>query len=143
VTPSAHAGFVGPYDYNLFTVTNTNADGFAFMQDGGQTLVLTGGNNGSGLAGATDFWIVMPLSGLVSFSFTYSSADAPTFDRAGFLANDAFSALGDTDGAFGTAQLSIMAGSRFGFRVATDDNTGEPGVRHSPFLSRARLPPSS
>ena len=49
LAPSAHAGFVGPYSLGNFTLLNTNADGSASTLDGGLSVNLTGGNNGSGL----------------------------------------------------------------------------------------------
>ena len=58
----------------------------------------------------------------------FRSLDAPTFDRAGYLIGDQFTPLADTTGQFGSALFLVMGGDIFGFRVATDDNTQEPGV---------------
>jgi hypothetical protein len=126
--PVAHAGFIGGYSLGNFALTNSNADGSVFSPDGGQTLILTGGNNGSGLAGSTDFLVVVPIAGLIQFHYNYAAADLPGFDRGGFVANGLFSPLADTDGRSGVSQFVAAAGMSFGFRVATDDNTGEPGI---------------
>jgi hypothetical protein len=66
----------------------------------------------------------------VSFQFDYSyfSIDLPGFDRAGYFIGPTFIALADTDGQSGTATVSVNIGDQFGFRIETDDNTGEPGV---------------
>lgn len=124
--PRAEAGFIGAYDFGLFTLTNTFADGFAALSPDG-SLVLTGGNDGSSIPGITDFSIIAPATGTVSFNFSYSSLDLPAYDFAGFFVST-FTKLADSDGESGTASFVATAGERFGFRVSTLDNTGEPGV---------------
>jgi hypothetical protein len=122
----AHAAFTGYYAIENFTLTNSNGDGFATFNAG--SLVLTGGNNGSGLPGVTDFLITAPTAGTVSFNYLYDSTDDPGHDAAlyrivglqpEFLANDF---------ATGSVSFQIFANEMFGFRVVTDDNTFDPGV---------------
>jgi hypothetical protein len=133
LTPQAQASFIGVYTPNNFTLLNTNADGFATSPDGGLSVVLTGGNNGSDLAGTTDFFIVASASGSVQFSWSYSACDQlnicddPGFDFAGYLLNNTFNQLADSALA-GSKNFTVNAGDTFGFRVGTVDNTGEPGV---------------
>ena len=126
-SPAAEANTI-PYRLTDFSLSNTDADGTWATPDSGLTLVFTGGNSGFGLAGTTDFWLV--ASSAVSFQFDYSyfSIDIPGFDRAGYFVGPKFFVLADTDGRSGTATVSVNTGDPFGFRIETDDNTGEPGV---------------
>jgi len=128
LAPQARAGFIQAYDLANFTLTNQNADGAAVTPDGGSSVVFTGGNNGSGLSGSTDLTIAAAISGLVSFQYSYLSLDTPGFDTAGFLVNGLFTQLTDTSGDSGKTAFSIAAGQRFGFRMTTFDNQGEPGI---------------
>src|SRR3954454_5833824 len=127
---TADAAFVGDYALSNFSVTNSvNAIGSAETPDGGLTAVLTGSNTGSGLAGTTDITITSLGAGLLSFDYSYFSNDPdPGFDLAGYLLGSAFTQLADTSGQTGSVQVPLMAGQIFGFRVATVDNIGEPGV---------------
>ena len=125
--PQAKAASI-PYPLSFFLLTNSNADGTAVSPDGGISVILTGGNNGSGLSGTTDLLAIATGLGSIQFQYTYFSLDAPTFDRAGYLIGDQFTPLADTTGQFGSASFLVIGGDTFGFRVATDDNTGEPGV---------------
>src|SRR5579864_9634721 len=73
-----------------FTLTNQSADGFATPSADGLTLVLTGGNDGSGLPGTTDLTTTALYSGLVAFDFSYSTLDQPGLDGAGYLVQGTF-----------------------------------------------------
>ena len=117
-----------PYPVSAFTLTNLNADGTAVSPDGGISVILTGGNNGSGLAGMTNLLVLATGPGIISFSYSYSSLDTPAFDWAGYVVGGVFSQLADTDGESGTASFPVASGDQFGFRVGTFDNTSEPGV---------------
>lgn len=123
---SAQGAFTGDYDLSNFTLTNVNADGFAILNGSG-SLVLTGGNNGSGLPGFTDFTIASRAAGMVSFNYEYTSADDPTYDLAGYLNSGSLIFLADAPA---TGSVSFFAGVNqvFGFRIGTEDNTHEPGV---------------
>ena len=126
--PQAKAAFIGDYALSQFTLTNTNADGFVTTPDNGLSIILTGGNNGSGLSGTTDFVTTATGAGPVQFLYSYSSFDYPGLDFAGYLLGTAFVQLANTDGQFGTASFQVSLGQSFGFRVDTLDNTGEPGI---------------
>src|SRR5579863_2117130 len=125
--PPARAGFIGPYDPSRFVLINTNADGSLAVLNS-NTIQLTGGNNGSDQPGTTDFVILAPATGLVSFDWSYSSLDTPTFDNAGYVINAIFTQLADTNGEAGQAAFQVSTGDIFGFRAGTVDNTGEPGI---------------
>jgi hypothetical protein len=130
--PAARAAFLfGFAPQNSFSLVNTNADGSVTVQS--NSIVLTGGNNGSGNPGTTDFVGTAVSSGTVNFNWSYSSLDVPGFDFAGYLLNGNFFPLADTDGQFGvspcaTCSFHINTGQSFGFRVGTADNQGEPGI---------------
>lgn len=128
VAKPVRAGFVGSYAIGNFTLTNIAADGSAFSPDAGSTLVLTGGNTGSGIPGITSFFVNAVALGLVSFDYSYQSEDNPTFDRAGYLLAGIFTVLADTNGQSGSATFSVSTGQQFGFFVETDDNQFGPGI---------------
>jgi hypothetical protein len=126
LAPQAKAGFIEQYPLGVFTLTNTlDTDGFATPS--GSSIVLTGGNSGTGETGTTDLVTKATKAGLIQFDFSYSSLDTPTFDYAGYLLNGAFVQLADTNGESGLAQFNVSLGDTFGFRVGTD-NQGEPGI---------------
>lgn len=123
-------GFTGEYDLANFTLVNsTFANGYATVAPGGLPLVLTGPNDGSGLAGITDLFIAAPAAGVVQFSYEYSTLDPdPGFDYAGYLLNGSFYLLADTAGQTGDVTFLVDPGMLFGFRVGSLDNIGEPGI---------------
>ena len=102
---------------------------------GTSSLILTGPNNGNGLPGTTDLVTTAKATGTISFNYYYSTLDvwnpgdpdAP-FDYAGYLIGSTFHQLADNDGQSGTASFDVTAGQAFGFRVASVDNTFEPGI---------------
>src|SRR5260370_3625171 len=122
----ARAGMIGAYAPSLWTLTNTSADGFVTPTASG--VEITGGNTGSGDPGTTDFQILAAGTGLVSFSFVYSSLDLPSADYSGYLLGPNFFPLADTSGTSGSQSFTVTFGERFGFRVGTVDNQFEPGV---------------
>jgi hypothetical protein len=134
-TPGAFAAFVNEYALSNFSLSNLNADGSVSLLPGG-SLVITGGNNGSGLFGVTDVTIVSASAGAVSFDYAYSSLDFPGFDFAAYLlggpsaynTSTSFTQFADSDGMAGSISFPVNQGQVFGFRVATDDNTNEPGI---------------
>lgn len=129
----AKAGFIGYYDPTNFTLVNTQADGFVTTPGDGSSVTVTGGNDGSGFFGTTDFLIIAPLSGIVTFRYLFTTLDTDQFgdlfDDAGFLTNGQFtpfSQLLSPDPV--PAIFFVAAGDAFGFRVETLDNLGEPGI---------------
>jgi hypothetical protein len=140
-TLPAQASFIGVYSLAKFTLTNSDltggtsgTNGFAISPDGGLSVILTGGNSGSGLAGVTDLVISAVASGLVRFEYSYSSLDSPGFDVSGYLLTGNFFPLSDANGVCnaapcpGVVQFAVSVGQSFGFRVETMDNTSEPGI---------------
>jgi hypothetical protein len=128
LAPQMHAGFVGYYSFDNFLLVNTNGDGTASTPDAGLSVILMGGNNGSGLPGTTDLTIVSAAIGTLHFDYAYSSVDGVGFDRAGYLLGQTFVEFPDTDGLSGSTAIVVGLGQTVGFRVETMDNTGEPGI---------------
>ncbi len=127
----ASQAFAGPVTFSSlqWTLDNQNADGTAVVSNAGLTLTLTGGNNGGGLEGNTDLVTTAAAGGTVSFDFSYSSLDpTPGFDIAEYLIQATSVQFADTDGQSGNISFSVNAGDTFGFRMATVDNEGEPGI---------------
>jgi hypothetical protein len=107
---------------------NVTADGTVTIAADGLSFVLTGGNTGSGLSGETDFTGISTSTGLLSFDWSYNSADQPGFDAAGYFLGSSMIQLANSDGQSGSVSISVTSGERYGWWVATADNTGEPGV---------------
>lgn len=126
-TTRLEAAFIGPYAPGNFNLINTEADGFVDFRPNG-SLVITGGNSGSGLLGTTDLLIAAPGSGLVQFNFSYSTVDSALLEVVGYMIGTDFTQLGDRDGANGAVSFAVTSGQMFGFRISTEDNLGEPGV---------------
>ena len=137
----ARASFIGLYSLANFTLINSDltggtsgTNGFAISPDGGLSVMLTGGNSGSGLAGTTDLIINAAAAGLVQFQYSYASADSPGFDFSGYLLAGNFFPLSDSNGICnaascpGMAHFAVSVGQSFGFRLGTMDNQGEPGI---------------
>ncbi|GEM_PF-2024561 len=120
------AAFIAPYAPGNFTLTNTNADGFIeFRLDG--SLVITGGNTGSGLAGSTNLLVSSVGNGMVSFNFAYFTLDDVLAEVAGYMVGGTFTQLADRNGEAGPVSFSVTSGQTFGFRIDTADNQAEPG----------------
>jgi hypothetical protein len=137
--PHAKAAFISDYAIDMFTLSNTNANGSVITPDAGLSILLTGGNTGSGLPGITDFTVTAAASGVVEFQFSFLSLDSKKAvcgtnsnlpcDYGGYLAGNVFTQVADdTNQVSGTVSFNVVAGQTFGFRVGTADNNGEPGV---------------
>jgi hypothetical protein len=124
---SARASIIVP-PLTEFTVKNTAADGFVQIAVDGLSFVLTGGNTGSGTAGTTDFTTMAATAAMIMFQYSYSAFDTPGFDSAGYIVGGSRVQLANADGEAGVGSLSPAAGQTYGWYVATQDNTGEPGI---------------
>jgi hypothetical protein len=123
----AQGAFVSPYELGNFVLLNTNADGSWTSPDGDETLILTGGNNGSGVEGNTYFLMFAPQTIFVSFHFSWQTEDLfPEFDLGGYLSGGNFHSLTDM-ATMGNAGFIVPQGQGFGFGVRTLDNWGGAG----------------
>lgn len=138
VAPQAKADFSGYYAISNFnTVQSTFANGFICVTAipgvcpaaTNSTVYFVGPNDGTGVAGETDFTILPQISGLLQFSWAYTTLNLdPTDNNAGYIANGAFNLLTPTNGAFVSVSVSVVASQPIGFAIQTGDNTGEPGI---------------
>lgn len=130
-------GFQGEYDPSNWIFTNSNADGSVNTLGAPASISLTGGNNGSGFSGTTDYTVTAAASGTVMFDWAYSTQDSLQFSPdCSTLPNnfcDPFSVLfngvetillvpGGGNPQNDTFMLDVMTGDTFGFRVSTADN---------------------
>jgi hypothetical protein len=113
---------------NNFTLTNTNADGFANATS--TSLTLIGGNNSSDSSGTTDWLTTIGINqvGTWQFDWSYFSLDVPGDDRGGYVINGNFTTVATSDGnSLKPVTFNVSNGDVVGFRVATDTNLGEAG----------------
>ena len=123
-------GFQDAYDPINWTFTNSNADGFVNTGGAPASISLTGGDNGSGDFGTTDYTTTAAAAGTVTFNWNYSTPDAPLLDPFGYLLNGSFTQVTNNVGGVvqnGTSTFNVLAGDSFGFRIFTDDNDGGRG----------------
>lgn len=114
-------GFQDAYAPINWTFANSNADGFLNTGGAPASISLTGGDNGSGSSGTTDYTTTAAAAGTVTFDWNYSTADGPFWDTFGYLLNGSFTFLTDSP-SNGTSTFNVLAGDSFGFRIATVDN---------------------
>src|SRR5271165_1331953 len=130
LTPAAKAGFIETYPLSSFTLVNSPTsiltNGTAVMQ--GQTLVITGGNSGTGEPGTTELTTTALAAGQIAFDYAYFTLDARDQDSAGYLLNGLFIPLATASGPSGEVQFTVTQGESFGFEITTTDNQGEPGI---------------
>jgi hypothetical protein len=118
-------GLQGAYDPSNWTFANSNADGFVDTTGAPASISLTGGDNGSGSFGTTDYTTTAAAAGTVTFDWNYSTPDAPFWDPFGYLLNGSFTQVTDNWGGVvqnGTSTFNVLAGDSFGFRIFTVDN---------------------
>ena len=125
----ASAAFTGPYDVSNWTLTNLSADGSVDTSNAPASITITGGDNGTGLPGTTDFTIASAGTGTWSFDWEYTSVDTNDFDGAGWLLNGVYAEVADNASqGTGSQSIAVAAGDIIGFRVRTQDNVFGPGV---------------
>jgi len=130
MAPEAKAGFLDTYPLSAFTLVDSPSsvltNGTAAMQ--GQSLVITGGNSGTGEPGTTTLTTTALANGQIEFLYSYSTLDSRGEDAAGYLLNGLYIDLADASGASGEVQFNVTTGEKFGFEVTTEDNQFEPGI---------------
>ncbi len=91
-------------------------------------LFISSGNSGSGSAGETDFKVTVPNLITLTFNWSYTSSDnTPADDPFGYFVGSTFTQLTNNGGGLsqsGSATVTLIAGSTFGFRAKTVDNKG-------------------
>jgi hypothetical protein len=140
------SGFQTPYAPINWTFTNSNADGSVNTGGAPASISLTGGDNGSGSSGTTDYTTTAAAAGTVTFDWNYSTPDDDVaFDPFGYLLNGSFIKVTNDGGNVvqnGTSTFNVLAGDSFGFRIFTNDNTsGRGSVTISNFSAPGLMAP--
>jgi PEP-CTERM motif len=114
--------FSGAFAVGNWTITTpTGSDGFVTL-NGPTSVIVASGNNA--IPGNTDFSITMPFAGTVTFTWSFTTADTPTFDPFFVGSASSFTKLSDDFGnttQTGTESVSLGAGDSFTFRAYTPD----------------------
>ncbi|QGZ92619.1 PEP-CTERM sorting domain-containing protein [Microcystis aeruginosa FD4] len=149
-------GFQDAYAPINWTLTNSNADGFVDTTGAPASISLTGGDNGSGSSGTTDYTTTAAAAGTVTFDWDYSTQDALVDSLCSNLPNgfcDPFIVLVNGVGTIplnpsggrtqsGTSTFNVLAGDSFGFVIVTADNSsGRGSVTISNFSAPGPMAP--
>lgn len=101
-------------------------------------LYVDGGDVGTG--GNTDFQIMIPENGVITFDWGYETTDSDCFDSGGYAINDVYTVLACNADAVpmfsAQAIVPVSQGELFAFRVFTDDGifgAGRLGVTNFQF----------
>ena len=84
-----------------------------------QQMSLTSGNIGA--RGITGYFATATFSGTVSVNWSFSSVDDPQYEAVGFVQNNQFRVVGNTNGTSGVMNFNVTAGESFGLAVMTTD----------------------
>jgi hypothetical protein len=128
------AQFTGSYAVANWGTVAVNSDGQTNTTGAPTSISMTSGDNQSGTSGTNDFTITAPLTGLITFSWTYSTSDGPFFDYPLFGVNNTFSTVNGFSNAGGNSQsgsqpcVSVNQGDVFRFRMFTTDNIVGPAT---------------
>jgi hypothetical protein len=142
-------GFTGAYAPSNWTLSNDNTNGYVDTSNAPSSISIIGGNGGGFGAGQTTYTTTALISGLLSFNWSYGTADidGPSYDPFGFVLNGAFTQLTDNFGPKGQsgAFSTILAqGDIFGFAINTTDNAlGSANATISDFAAPVPEPVST
>jgi hypothetical protein len=142
-------GFTGPYAPSNWTLSNNNTNGYVDTSNAPSSISIIGGNTGLGGSGETTYTTTALVGGLLSFNWSYETADfdGPFWDPFGFVLNGAFTQLTDNVGPKGQsgAFSTILAqGDIFGFGINTVDNAfGRANATISDFAAPVPEPVST
>ncbi len=128
LTTVAAADFEGDYSPGAWTFFD-QADGSGSLDE--TEMIVVGGNNG--LAGITEYYIVVPQDALLSFDAWFVNYDQAGFDRSYFSVNGQRTIIATNSGGPVPLAVGVAAGDRFALGVETDDGTfgqGELTVRN-------------
>lgn len=139
--------FAGAYAPASWTQT-VGGDGSINTSGAPTSVELFGANDNSDHENFTDFTIVAPAAGTVSFNWNYKTFDdKPRFDPFGYLLNGYYAILVDDNAGStqsGSAAFPVSAGDVFGFRQSTGDSSlGRASTVISSFNGPTSAPPPS
>ncbi len=149
VSGFSNAGLITDFTdgYEVSNWTYTLRGGAIDVSRGPSTITMISSNNGSGFDSNTDFTIEALSSGLVSFSWSYTTVDAPFYDPFGWLLNGKFTKLSINIGGSqqaGTTSFLVNSGDIFGFRANTyDSRDGSAATTISTFSAPTSVPEPS
>ena len=120
-------GFTGAYAPSNWTLSNNNTNGYVNTSNAPSSISIIGGDTGSGEPGQTTYTTTALIGGLLSFNWSYGTADVdgPAFDPFGFVLNGAFTQLTNSSGPNGQSgafSTTLAQGDIFGFGINTTDN---------------------
>jgi hypothetical protein len=119
-------GFTGAYAPSNWTLSNNNTNGYVGTSNDLSSITIIGGDVGGGGPGQTTYTTTALISGLLSFNWSYVTADvSPLYDPFGFVLNGAFTQLTNSsgpNGQSGTFSTTLAQGDIFGFGINTTDN---------------------
>lgn len=124
-------GFQSEYGPSNWSLETNGGDGSVDTTNAPNSITLTGSDTDTFNSIVTDYTIVAPGNGIVSFNWDYTTndVDGPSFDPFIRLLNGVETQLTNDGGATnqsGTDSFSVVAGDTFGFRINTiDDSFGE------------------
>ena len=124
--------FEGQFAPLQWTVSNQNANGNVNTSNAPASITITGADGATG-SGTTDYSIVMPVSGTLSFNWNYSTNDGPQYDNPRFVYNGVefeFTGFNTSAGNMqsGSMTFSVAAGATVALRMFSVDNFGGPGT---------------
>jgi len=133
-------GFNDNYAPSNWAFLNTNSDGNIDTTNAPNSIVLTGGDNGSGNSGNSSYSILCAIETTISFDWNYATTDyASSYDFPQVLVNGvamAFDNFSLETTQSGTMEVIIPAGETFGFNMFTTDNSyGSASVQISNFVA--------
>ena len=125
-------GFTGAYAPSNWTLSNDNTNGYVNTSNAPSSISIIGGDLGGLGSGQTTYTTTALISGLLSFNWSYGTADndGPSYDPFGFVLNGAFTQLtnnlgpNEQSGAFST---TLAQSDIFGFGINTVDNIAGRG----------------
>jgi len=134
ITGSVKAQFSGLYAPANWGTVAVNSDGQTNTGGAPGNIIMTSGDNQSGLPGTNDFSITVPFTGVISFDWSYSTVDGPFYDYPQFGVNSNFSTVNGFSSNGGLTQsgsqpcIPVNQGDVFRFRMYTVDNIVGPGT---------------
>ncbi len=124
--------FTDGYDVANWTTTLNGGAGSVDLSGAPNSIVLNGPDDWSGDPKSVDFTTTALADGLVSFAWSYTTADwSPYFDPFGYLLNNIFTQLTDSyalASQSGSASFAVLTGDVFGFRQQSIDSAFGAGV---------------
>ena len=120
-------GFSGVFAPTYWAYSTTNSDGIVNTTNAPSSISITSGNNQSGSLGSTDYSIVIPETGTLSFNWSYTTSDGSAYDYPQFIYENVTTLFTgyDLDGnspQSGSVTLNVTEGTVFTLRMFTEDN---------------------